>query len=543
MFTDNQDFYPTPEDLAHKMFAKIQTRGRNIKNVLEPSAGKGDLVKAFLEYSEGDEYEGRFYSYNKFRGCDVSCIEKDKNLQHILRGENYTLVDSDFLTYNAQDSFDLIIANPPFSEGAKHLLKAIEIMFDGQIVFLLNAETLKNPYTNERKELVRKLEELNADIEYVQGAFEQAERKTSVETAIVYIDIRNNVESFLFDGSRADADDEISLDVENKSVSHRNSITHKVAEYNNLKQKGIDFLTTYFRSSDIRGYFPIEGMDKHYSRDSLTEKFKDSVNQFIRKLRKDYWKSVLDFPEISKNLTAKKQKEFYEELDKYAKMEFTHYNIKTFAENLAASYQDTLTEAILAQFENMTRKYSWWRESDNNILHFNGWKTNDAFKVNHKVILPNMSCWDDIFGRWSVDYRIKTELDDIDKVMNYFAALPYDEDGNPKYVSINAALDSAFKENKTRNIESTFFIISVYKKGTIHLAFKDKDILRRFNVFVCKEKGWLPNYYSRKSYDDMTIEEKEMVESFEGKKEYISYGNEPLIAGQKNMLLLEGGRD
>ena len=39
--------------------------------------------------------------------------------------------------------------NPPFSEGDKHLLKAINIMKNGgQIVCILNAETIKNPYSN-----------------------------------------------------------------------------------------------------------------------------------------------------------------------------------------------------------------------------------------------------------------------------------------------------------------------------------------------------------------------------------------------------------
>jgi len=56
-------------------------------------------------------------------------------------------------------------------------------MYNGQIVCLLNAETIKNPYSNERKSLVKKLDELNASIEFLTDEFTTAERSTSVEIA------------------------------------------------------------------------------------------------------------------------------------------------------------------------------------------------------------------------------------------------------------------------------------------------------------------------------------------------------------------------
>ena len=170
-----KDFYPTPFDLIQKMWHKIKNTDK-IYTILEPSAGKGDI----LDYIKDKEY--------RFK---LSCIESDENLQHILTGKKYKIIDSDFLEYSGLDQFDLIIANPPFFEGEKHLLKAIDIMYSGEIVFLLNAETLKNPYTNIRKELSKRLTELNADIEYIKNAFKDAERKTGVEIAIVHIIIES----------------------------------------------------------------------------------------------------------------------------------------------------------------------------------------------------------------------------------------------------------------------------------------------------------------------------------------------------------------
>ena len=44
----------------------------------------------------------------------------------------------------------------------------------GKIRCLLNAETLRNPCTNERKELAAKLEELHATVKYIPDAFKSA---------------------------------------------------------------------------------------------------------------------------------------------------------------------------------------------------------------------------------------------------------------------------------------------------------------------------------------------------------------------------------
>ncbi|HZK70763.1 MAG TPA: DNA methyltransferase, partial [Clostridia bacterium] len=47
MFKDNPDFYPTPKSLIYKMLSGIDFK--QIQSVLEPSAGKGDLVDAVTE--------------------------------------------------------------------------------------------------------------------------------------------------------------------------------------------------------------------------------------------------------------------------------------------------------------------------------------------------------------------------------------------------------------------------------------------------------------------------------------------------------------
>ena len=175
-----KDFYPTPKHLINKMLSSVNLY--EITTILEPSAGKGDII----------DYIKEEHKYNNFSRYDIECIEYNIDLRNILKGKGYKVVYDDFLTFNTFKKYDLILMNPPFSEGDKHLLKALELQKDGgQVVCLLNAETIKNPYSVYRKDLVRKLDELNASVEYLQDQFtsEDTFRKTDVEIALIKVNI------------------------------------------------------------------------------------------------------------------------------------------------------------------------------------------------------------------------------------------------------------------------------------------------------------------------------------------------------------------
>lgn len=110
----NKNFYPTPEPLIQKMYDKIKTSGNSIKYILEPSAGKGDIVKSITE---------KFY-----RNIKIDCIEEDIELSNLLIANGHIVVHDDFLTYDTYKKYDAIIMNPPFDNRSAHLLKAIELL-------------------------------------------------------------------------------------------------------------------------------------------------------------------------------------------------------------------------------------------------------------------------------------------------------------------------------------------------------------------------------------------------------------------------------
>lgn len=509
MFNDIKNFYPTPPHLVAKMLKMVEGYPEKI---LEPSAGKGDLIDAIKQH-----YGGCWGGPSK----SIYAIEIDPTLQATLRGKGVKVLDSDFLAYAGADKFDLIIGNPPFEDGDKHLLWAIETMYRGQIIFLLNAETLRNPHTKTRKLLVRKLDELGATIEFHKNGFTVAERKTKVEVALVSLKIDRNVEEDLFAGCadhKARCHKEVS---EKHEVSTGRTLEELVAEYNETIRIGTEVILTYYRHHKAIGKYlglNAEAKDRSYSAKDLTGLVQNTTNELLESVRTDYWRRTLDLPEARSRLTKKKQDEFEHQLAAHCHMDFTESNIRQFVLNLIGTYEQTLTEAVLDIFDRFTIRHSWTGSPwEKNIHYFNGWKTNKSFKVGKRVVVPIRGSYDgpfydSTFGRWKLNWNAATELRDIDLVMGYF-------DGNVSHDTLHEAVERSLEAGQSSG-ECSYFRFTCHKKGTIHLTFKDEDILRRFNLVACRGKGWLPSDYGAKQYGGLSEEEKTVVDGFEGKASY-----------------------
>ena len=535
---NNKNFYPTPEPLIDRMLAKLK-KNNTPNTVLEPSAGNGAIIERMKEYCvEYDDDDRRHRRrWRSFEHCSFRAIEIDEELQATLRGKGIKLIDTDFLAFSGPDKFDLIIGNPPFDHGDLHLMKAIEIMYCGEIVFLLNAETIRNPCTYNRGELVKKLHELNADIEYIQGAFVDAERSTGVEVALIYINIERKVEEDLFGGCKDKAEDEEPDLQQNFEVSTGRTIAELVAEYNQIINVGTETIIGYYKNyPKIWKYVGLnKEIDKYQSsHKNLTATLQSAVNNLLVTVRKDFWRRTLEIPEVTKRMTNSKRKEFDYQVEHRCDMDFTEANIRQFILNLIDGYEDMMMNAVQEVFKLLT-KHAWSDGLyDDNIHYFNGWKTNDAFKVNKKLILPCYGSYSfvdqyDKNKRWKLSYHDPLkDLRDVDTVMNYFDAMT-------DYHSINVAVHDALDRQKAKKIYSTYFTIDVFKKGTIHLTFNSDNIWRRFNVSACMGKNWLPHDYGKKAYQDMTQEEKEVVNAFEGPASYNKNLNLPMFT-KKNTL-------
>jgi len=540
MFIDNKDFYPTPQNLIDKMLSDIDFS--MIKSILEPSAGKGDIVEALKK-----KEEIRSYGYNKYQ-FDIDCIEMDQNLQHILKGKKIRVVHNDFLTYSTMKEYDLIIMNPPFSNGCKHLLKALEMQQrnGGAVVCLLNAETLKNPCTNDRLDLQRKLTEYKAKIEYIQDAFLDAERKTAVEIALVKVQLPEvQRESFILKGLRKTQEQREFQTEDNTQLIDSDFFKAIVNQYQLEVEAGIKLIKEYyamqpfilsqFGKDEKTGETIQKGgciISMKVSKDRL------SVNEYIKAVRRKYWSALFENKKFIGQLTNNLQRDFYNKVEELCNYDFSLYNIYQLKIDLQKKVVKGIEDTIIELFDELSHKYSYWNETSKNIHYYNGWKTNQAWIINKKVIIP-LNGYYDLTYSWGgfrpSRHDVVSKLQDIEKCFNYL------DGGLTEAVDLEESLKFAEEYGETKDIQLKYFTVTFYKKGTCHITFNNDDLLKKFNIFGSQRKGWLPPSYGKKTYKDMTAKEKAVINEFEGEKEYnkVVSNKEYYLFDGNNLNLLE----
>ena len=58
------------------------------------------------------------------------------------------------------------------------------------------------------------------------------------------------------------------------------------------------------------------------------------------------------------------------------------------------------------------------------------------------------------------------------------------------------------------------------EEGTCHIEFTDEKLLKKFNIYAGRQKNWLPPHYGKKAYNEMTDDEKAVIDEFEGEQAY-----------------------
>ncbi len=107
-------FFPTPKPLAQRLIIEADIQPG--MDVLEPSAGKGDLAEVISEET----------------GIHPDTIEPIFSLKNILQAKGYTIVADDFLDF-VDRRYDRILMNPPFEKGLdiRHVLHAYSLLKPG----------------------------------------------------------------------------------------------------------------------------------------------------------------------------------------------------------------------------------------------------------------------------------------------------------------------------------------------------------------------------------------------------------------------------
>lgn len=470
---DNQ-FYPTPLSLALKARTKFKS---DVVRLLEPSAGRGDLLAPLLA------------GYN--RGAKIDCIESDADNLAVLRDKKLNVIGHDFLTYAGGAMYSHILMNPPFEQGAEHVLHAWKIMFDGEIVAIINAETLKNPYTRQRQTLTKLIAD-HGEVEYLPGEFvtPETQRKTAVEVALVYLRKQSEFKATFIDALSIDKPasehekDAVNLDLKEMAIP-TNMIQNLVIEFN-LAAKALKQAAMYrARASHYLARFDRSIVDSSYNGSDLLGSTTTYFSDGYDKLKERAWSTILRSTNVTDKLSSGQQKAVEAQFTEISRLEFTVQNIYGFLDGII-SQQATLQMGMLCEVFDMISKYH-----PQNRSWFCGWKSNarhrvNAFKVMHtRFILPRCSMSYHASFSWDDEKRFS----DFDKV---FAMLD-GKDAEAIY-SLEAMAKEKYKELRSgERVTSDYFDLRYFPQaGTLHFFPTRIDLIDRLNRLVGKHRQWLP---------------------------------------------------
>lgn len=469
--------------------------------ILEPSAGSGAILdqiqpmwvesvirEARERMSSREESDLRYYA-NKSYKIKAYCIEPDAELQQILIGKGYRVIGDDFMQYRGHYSFDLILMNPPFAQGDKHLLKAWNTIDEGDICCLLNRETLDNPHT-ESRQLLRRVIDQNGEVMYLGQCFKDSRHATDVDVAMVRLKKCTERKRFEFKWDRPKDRDFEEVDFNNQVAKAdylqalEGSFSGTVAaleEYIKAKEKLHAFAATF--SGTYKGVG--DALEVAYKNGKTK---KEVFNIFIDEFKMQAWEHVFRKTKLSQVVTSGVKEDWEKNSKVQGMLEFTAENMDSLFELLFVNRQEIMERCLVEVFDRMTSY------DKKNKIHWEGWKTNDAYKVNRKVIMPYYIKMD-WSNRFEIQWRRKETLDDIDKVMCMLSGKRFEN-----ILTMESALKAKFSEigpigvggSFDNKAESEFFRMKFWKKGTFHIEFLDESLWVKFNRTAAKGKNWLP---------------------------------------------------
>lgn len=476
------EFYPTP----HKLIKELLKPFDHIPSdwtILEPHAGKGDICEFIKNKTD----------------ASIKVIERNFDLQQILMSKGYPILGNDFLKYKADCHFDLIVMNPPFSNGDAHLLHAWNTVGGGgRIACILNANTILNPHTTLRKDLVQLINS-HGSFEIYENAFKDAERSTGVSVALIHLtkpDDEHDPFNFTFERV-TDREDELDCEMPQSSsgmlakVDHLGTIINK---YHKTTSAFVNFIKAMeelkFYGMDIASEFTPTG--RHLNTDVISVQqmaisaymkagsHKAKANAFRDHLNTSTWKHVLGMLDMEAVMTTSLLKKFRANVESTGHLPITKENIYAVLQSIITNTDEIMKQSVVDVFDLFTRYYE-----ENRIPNQEGWKTNKSWKCTKKVILPH---WVEVWWKDEIHIRHSRLSDyaDIDKACCWLMGMNY-----KKIETIESALNKDIHGAKLKKCESEFFKIKYFKKGTVHLEFKSTKLLDMFNRVASEHKNWL----------------------------------------------------
>lgn len=441
-------FYPTPFDLVIRLIAGY----RHYRGIcLEPHAGRGDIADRLRDYGN----------------LKVMCCELSEDLRRILLDKGHNVIGSDFLALVAPYQFDLIVMNPPFRHAAKHILHAWSMLAPGGELAAILPQTAIGKTEGDYLEL-NLLIDTAGKVEEVGTAFSKAERVTNVPCVIVRL-IKPNQEKFEPFSNFKPAEDAPEPEPEIRDLPASRDLIRAIVEQYNAAMRALR--VAHNADVEFRRLVP-DSVFHWKDQPKLTER--------IENVKEAFWSLIFQRTRIGELTTSSYRQKFMEKQALLSRMEFSERTIYEVLHTFMESRNIILNECVLDLFKQITYY------SRDNAIEDQRWATNKGWKINPKIIVPGAL---DVWFDWKLVSRKEDFLNDLDKVLSMF--------GNDKGVctakEVREVLDH-IRQGQThyqQKFETSNFSFRVFKKGTIHLWFKDLKTLEMINKYAAERNMFI----------------------------------------------------
>jgi hypothetical protein len=426
----------------------------------------------------------------------VDAIEIDARHHPTLREKNYNVVGLDFLQYEGGAIYSHVLLNPPFAQGARFALKAWDMLWEGEVVAILNAETLRNPFSADRKRLASLVAE-HGSVEFIDDAFigTDVERVTKVEIALLHLvkpaQCSHDWLGPVIDSLAVEPQAEESFELPNELALPNTFVTNQCLTF----RAAVRAMREAVRADAVSAHFAGRIGETMARRQGdavpvVTESTGAGVRKALREryldLKDRAWASVLRSTDTLAKLSAKVQSQAESQFAQIKTLEFTESNVYGFLLGLVESQPEMQLDMACDVFDQITRYHS------ENTVFYRGWKSNDRHRTcgmrikTTRFILPGHSS-----SSWSRSLPFGSErvLCDFDKV---FALV----DGKRKpEVGLLDVFNTSFADLCSgERVSATYFDVRYYPgAGTIHFFARDRELVDRLNRLVGRRRQWLPS--------------------------------------------------
>ena len=518
-------YYPTGAATAALMWSKFK---RPIGHVCDPSAGKGHLIRhakeGFPELREDqlpwlndvpdDEFShGRFHTRiremarQKFANPrEVSVVEIDIEHHASLKELDAKVIGYDFLEVKSLATVSQIIMNPPFSNGAEHVLKAWDAVYDAEIVAVINAQSIKNPFSQDRQRLVELIEK-HGSVEFLQDQFvDDVERKTDVEIALIYLEKvpKKYLDMDALFGDLRSGDNLAGEDLDPQvctslalpsnfvqdtyfrfaqAVEAARNASEATAVADHL-MAGIGITLEQMQAKGV-------GNDSRESAGAIRTVANEDFKKRYGDLKKRAWSQIIRSSLLTDKLSNQARRKIEASADDIYNLEFSIANVHGFLHGVLQSMGDIYKDMICDLFDSVIER------SSDNVVFYKSWKSNQKHRIGVRIrktrfIIPRFSY--SAFSK-SLEYESKQFLSDIDKVFGYLHGEtgPYE------------GLVNGFDKNRViggERISTKYFDFRFYQgTGTIHFYPASEAVVEKINRFVGKIRNWIPGEMTEANQD------------------------------------------